>query len=619
MKRMIILLTGALFASLSLCGQSATDGPFRQVYPLDPARVQANAARVAADLASRPEAEAWKQAPFVYYTVPAISPVKRLSDVYPTDGEVLAPLDYVVSLGEYAAGSIQLFPFANVDRFELKAKELKTGDGAVIPAAALDIKLVKLWYQAGSAWHGHFADITRRVLCPELLVYDEDLIRVDPTTQDNYVRYDRADGTRQHVWMSFNKSMANYYESGQANVDRINDAAAIQSAVLNKDEFKQFFVTLGVPGDARAGLYDGEIELLADGRRVGAVPVRVRVLPFELPRPRTNYNLDKEFYGSLYWQQESGSIHATTNPKLLANLKRHNVLHPLWHYSAYDNAFKRLLEAIRAAGLPTNPLFGVGPHANHIAGEPPTDGQQRALNEQRARLRRTIAIAGHSNIYCYAIDEAGPETIRQEQESWRVVHEEGAKVMVSTHPHRKLLFALDYHVVPSAPYPEKYRKEADLVHEANPDALVAWYADPHSGPESPEFARRVYGLLSYKSNYDGISQYVWYRNNWNDFSCMWEPNMRGLMLVYPTRDDVLDTLAWEGLREGLNDIRYATKLKLVAREALQSGDAEVKLLGRRALGMVAYYDGRRGDMDQFRYEAIDYILRLEAAMKGVPQ
>ena len=164
------------------------------------------------------------------------------------------------------------------------------------------------------------------------------------------------------------------------------------------------------------------------------------------------------------------------------------------------------------------------------------------------------------------------------------------------------------------------QKEVELFHEANPASLTAWYADPHSGPENPDYFRRIHGILPYKSNYDAICNYVWYRNKyWNDFGCVYAPGYRGMMMVYPTRDNVLDTLAWEGLREGLDDLRYVTKLKLVAREALRSDNAEVKLLGRKALGLIAYFDPRRGDMDQLRYETIECILQLGEAMKGAQQ
>ncbi|NLF23169.1 MAG: hypothetical protein GX590_08405 [Lentisphaerae bacterium] len=126
-----------LLAGLAAFRPAQAAVPTRQRYPLAPERVQANAARVARDIAASPAS--WRSAPLVYYTVPAISPVKRLSDSFPADGTALAPLEYVAAQGEYEAGSIQVFPLADVDRFELRPQELKSRAGAVIPAAALDI------------------------------------------------------------------------------------------------------------------------------------------------------------------------------------------------------------------------------------------------------------------------------------------------------------------------------------------------------------------------------------------------------------------------------------------------------------------------------------------------
>ena len=289
--------------------------------------------------------------------------------------------------------------------------------------------MVKIWYQAGSAWYGHFPDVTRRVLCPELLLYDEDLVRVDPATQDNYVRYDQGDGTRGYAWMSFHHAMVNFadFPPAVARVDLINDAPTTQSAVLNQDEFKQFFVTLGLPEDAREGVYHGAIELLADGQTVGAVPVRVRVLPFTLPRPRTNYNLDKEFYGSLYWSPDDCSTPAQTNPQLLQNLRRHNILHPMLERARFlsDEAFERQIRALQANGLSTRPLFGLGPNAARaLRGEKPTPPEQAELDAHRAEVRRVLQLTqkllGHSDVYSYAWDEAGPDTIRQEQAIWKI-------------------------------------------------------------------------------------------------------------------------------------------------------------------------------------------------------
>jgi hypothetical protein len=150
----------------------------------------------------------------------------------------------------------------------------------------------------------------------------------------------------------------------------------------------------------------------------------------------------------------------------------------------------------------------------------------------------------------------------------------------------------------------------------NPEALVGWYADPHGGPENPDFARRLYGMQPYKAGYDVVGNHAWWKRcQWNDIAQNFEPTYRNLNIVYQTRGNVLDTLQWEGCREGLDDVRYATRLKELARQALSSARSEVVLRGRLALGALAYWDADRDDMDACRLECIRHILDLQRLVK----
>ena len=614
MDRLLSKVSGLALASalwLSSFGQAAEADGFRQVYDLDPKRVESNAAKVAGDLQGL--SAAWRDSPVVYYAVPAMSPVMRLPDAYPDDGKVCGPAELVMAKNEYEPASVVVYPRANVDKFALRASALESGDNT-IPASEIDIKMVKVWYQGGSAWWGYFAD-PGRMLVPEILLNDENLIRVDTKTRDNYVRYSNADGSTTYAWMSFELGPVNYTSTGMANIDLIQDAETPQPVVLNKHELKQFLVTFHVPKDAPEGVYSGRLDLVADGETVGAVPVRLRVLPFELPRARTNYDLNKEFYLCLYGT-------GTDRPKIMRNLARHNNLR-LWRYpllSTLDpERFERQIKLAEECGLLTRPLFGSSPYVNLLIynSEHPTAKQRISL----AILKRVIAdiaricqqLLGHADFYSYGYDEGSPSVIRAERDAWRVAHESGAKVMVTSYPWRKLLFALDMLIIPGMPN-EKKKKEVDLFHESNPNAKVSWYGDPHTPPENPDYFRRIQGMMAYKSNYDVSSNHTWWRNDWNDFAVAPEPFYRGFCKVYAQKDDVLDTLAWEGIREGLDDVRYATKLKLLANEAMRSKDADARLLGRRALSYLTYADGTRADLDALRMECINYILQLRNAL-----
>ncbi len=601
----IVLLSGALVWAQE---------PFRQTYPVTEEAANRMRERVESDLS---EAEApWRAAPLSYYVVSPLSDVPRLPDRFPADGEALGALEYIAAQGEYRPASFQVAPRRAVDRFLPRAGALHGPGGAAIPASALDIKVVKVWYQSGAAWYGYFADALGRRLVPELLLNDETLIRVDHDTRDDYVRYANMDGSEHYQWMSANFRVVNYSMANQANMGLIHDADELQPAVLNPWELKQFFVTLHVPEEATPGIYTGQIELLADDVAVGSLPVRVRVLPFQLPRARTYYDHDKEFHLALYGT-------GARNPKVLKNLAAHNLLTPMGFPSPNPMNPDQLVNDLalaREAGIATRPLFRIDTMANlRVDQENPTAEELLRVENLRRQIETNVAqcreLLGHADLYSYGVDEGGPDTVRKERNAWRAVHQGGGKVMVSTHPRGRLLFALDYMIMPRMPA-ESRSAEVRAFHDANPDGLVGWYADPHTGPENPDYFRRIHGMMAYKAGYDASSNYTWWRNNWNDMATPYEHNLRNLVMVLATRDDVIDTLAWEGVREGIDDIRYATKLKDLAREAMTHSDADVRLLGRRALGVLAQWDAYREDVRTFRLESIRYILELMAALDG---
>ena len=507
-------------------------------------------------------------------------------------------------------------PGKAVDRFTLRASDLRGPADATIPAAALDLKLIKVWYQSGAGWYGYFADPLGRRLVPELLVNDEDLVRVNCKTRDNYVRYNNADGSVHHQWMSANFMVVNDTMANQANLGLIKDAATLQPTVLNPEEFKQFFVTIRVPKDAREGVYTGKIEMLAEDRIVGSAPVRLRVLPFELPKPKTNYDQNKGFYLCLYGT-------ATRNPRILKDLADHNAINPMGFPSINTMNPSRLVEDVKLAeeqGISTRPLFsgatGVGLPVDQAS---PTGEQLLRLKILRKQIADTAEqckrVLGHTDFYSYGVDEGGPSVIRSERDAWRTAHNAGGKVMVTSYTWRRLLFGLDFLIIPGMPV-EKRETEVRKFHEANPDSLTGWYANPHSGPENPNYFRRVHGMMAQKGNYDVSSNYCWWRNNWNDMATPYENGLRNLVMVQATSDGVLDSLAWEGVREGLDDVRYATKLRDLALAAMKHPDGDTLLLGRRALSYLAYWDEKHDDLDAYRYETINYILQLEKALKG---
>ena len=90
-------------------------------------------------------------------------------------------------------------------------------------------------------------------------------------------------------------------------------------------------------------------------------------------------------------------------------------------------------------------------------------------------------------------------------------------------------------------------------------------------------------------------------------------------MTYPTVDGTIGTLAFEGLREAYDDIRYITLMKQLATEAMNSDNLELKREGKRQLAWFERIDGEKYDLDSLRTQVIDRILtliELNRAQKG---
>ncbi len=139
------------------------------------------------------------------------------------------------------------------------------------------------------------------------------------------------------------------------------------------------------------------------------------------------------------------------------------------------------------------------------------------------------------------------------------------------------------------------------------DVWVGFYACQHTGSENPSFMRRQHGLLGYMNGLNMTFNYEFAIGPWNDRSYdLYKP----MVIAYRNYGGFVDTLQWEGYREGIDDIRYATKLQQEIRKALASGNIDYVCEGRKALQYLAALDPDEMDLNCVRAEMIEYILKL---------
>ena len=156
--------------------------------------------------------------------------------------------------------------------------------------------------------------------------------------------------------------------------------------------------------------------------------------------------------------------------------------------------------------------------------------------------------------------------------------------------------------------------QTKLISIVDRDGEVYWYADPHAGPESPAYVRWLYSWKSWRAGYDGAENYILFRNNWCEWWYPQEPMFRCLCWAYPAADGIVATPAWEAYREAADDLRYATVMMDLAREAKASPDVNASYVGRAALAWIAQTDAERADMDYMRLETVRRRLGLMKAL-----
>ena len=231
-----------------------------------------------------------------WWAVPAMSEEQRLPDTVPTDGEKGGVVRIVAAKGEYEPGSFVVRSTEDLGKVKLEVSDLKQvkskgegeerDTGVVFPKENIDLKVIKVWYQNKNGWFTYFAD-TGFKLCPELLLNDEDLIRVDTEKVANYARLTEKDGRRHEFWLNPPRLLDRRYfdhftESSAFPSMRpgFADEKTIQNVYHKKDVSKQYMLTAHVTSGVPAGVYRGTVTFRPAGKEnfaPVAVPVELKV------------------------------------------------------------------------------------------------------------------------------------------------------------------------------------------------------------------------------------------------------------------------------------------------------------------------------------------------------
>jgi len=524
--------------------------------------------------------------PYLTYTPPAITNRPLAADTFPIPARVGNKLACSGCRGEYESVTLAVFALEDVSQMRLSATGLAGPRGA-IPSEAVDIFVVKSWYQAGvGIWPN------TKVFVPELLLKDPGLVRVDREAEENYVRNTAEGGTETYLLCSGPTS------EGLEGVRPV-DTGELRPVDVAARTLQQFWITVHIPGDVPAGTYTGDV-VLATARGSRTLPLEVTVHPFDLQPARLTYSLYYRAKLSPDGRPTIGSEHKSEEQYRaeIEDLRAHGVLYPA-NYQGWDaQLLPRVLEIRRDAGLPAGRFYNLG----RATGNPSAPGQLDALRADVAEWVAFCRPYGYEDLYFYGIDEARGDRLASQRAAWQAVREAGGKTFVACYrgTFEAMGDRLDCAVLAGRPDPD----EAAQWHGVGSEVFC--YAYPQVGNEEPETYRRNFGLVLWKAGFDGAMDYAYqhaFGHIWNDFD---HKTYRDHNFTYPTVNGVVGTIQWEGFREAVDDVRYVTTLE----QAIQLAPPGKAAAAVEAQQWVDALDPETADLDAARERMAAYIKRL---------
>ena len=442
-----------------------------------------------------------------------------------------------------------------------------------------------------------------------------------------------------------------------------------QSFDVAEGETAAFWLTLTAQDDAAPGVYEGTVTLGGEDRPPLVLPIRVEVLPFRLQKPADRYWL-------LYADVFRWSWGRLSDEQIVAELKdfaRHGITGlvevplgtaDLSEISAgrarFDaGAYRRIAELCQRAGLP-------GPHVCALGGWPERVrdalgiqcdlGRQRWPDEIREGLKAVAraAVEATADIpqrwYFYGVDEpAGDNTYAiQDYQAW---HDGGALTYATFFDPGFLAQAKEFLTAPcfgvglvSSETTARAAREA-----CEKTGTEFWwygtgsYVNPYPQETFMFHNRYGAGYLFWKTGAKAQVSWTFCRPHedvFNDFDGSQanpaEPKEQATAYPHLLRPDdwttyqgAIPTIAWEALREGIDDYRYLYTLSQTIQQAKDSPNRRARELANRAQEtmdalveaipwanpMVAQtFETDR--MQRVRREVANLIVELRGALSG---
>lgn len=544
--------------------------------------------------------------PFVVLGGPPITDTRfERGQPFPSAFKAIDRLQITACRGEYEPATFVLYALENRDAVKIKASDLMGADDQ-IPASAVNLHVIKYWYQAGE-WgkpDGMGTSQEIGVLVPELLLKNDGLVVVDHEQKRNFVRTEEGLIDITNPAREFNAKGRPLVPNPSLMHFSPRDTPDLQAFDVHKDQIKQIFITVHVPVDTKAGIYRGDIEVHVPASGSLILPLTVEVLPFDLVQAPIDYSI----YTRGYMVDGDPNVPCIADDKTeaqyrieMAGLFAHGIINPMVSDVSFEK-FVRAMQIRQEVGMPKGHIYHQGIRIPRD--ELDNEDSFRRFKQKIPRFVKWAQDNGYKDYYLYGIDEADP--LLPQQRRWmQAAHEAGAKVFVSVEDDAGFFDVagdiLDLPIMSGPVQPDIAKRVQANGHR------LGIYAFPQVNWDKPEIYRRNYGMRLWQAGYDVEMTYAYqhsFGHIWNDFDY---PGCKDFNLAYPTVGGVIDTLIFEGLREAVDDTRYVATLLIAAENAMNDPARQAK--AKEAEQWVRTVDPS-GDLNDLRRQVIDYILQL---------
>ena len=474
--------------------------------------------------------------------------------------------------GEYEPNSVAIRSSEDLLGVKPVITDLKYGKNK-ISAANINIKYVLCWWQDHSAWKaiavyykGEKIKQMPPVLVPELLVNDPTLVKFTDSPKSNQVKLSFPAKTDYiNIPCKYTGKIIPY----DFKRFPVKDSVELQAIDLKADTNQQIWITIKTPADAAPGLYTGKLDFKKAGKTIGSISIRFRVLPFKLVKSKLLYGL---YYIGILTQKTHSALTCYTSSLELMKIHWKNMLaHGINNWIIYQpwekgkalNDLEEVLKLRQELGINDRPLYYCGlttsntlrPNSRIPISKPETVAKLKSLLTELKKLCDKYKIP---EFYVHACDENHKAAAQDRIKVWDLVHSAGGKIMSTQfHPQKSLEFKknldlLNYGFGLPTKIAEEFHKNGNKV---------IGYCYPQSGVENPWLYRLRYGQELWSSGLDGVMNYAYMRemgNPWNDFDHL---GYRDHLFVYPTINGIIETIAWEGMREAIDDTKYIATLE----------------------------------------------------------